>query len=196
MKLTFLTALLLALTLSLTATVKAAQPPLANTVVVIVRHAEKPDDGSGLTPAGQQRANAYVGYFRHFHIDSKLRVPDDLIATADTNHSQRPRLTLEPLSAALKLPIDDRFRTKEVDALAEELQTRPHGKTILICWHHEKIPALLQALGADPGALLPGGEWPDNVYNWVLVLRYDAHGHLIPGRAARINERLMPGDAS
>jgi len=41
--------------------------------ILIIRHAEKPADGSasGLTAEGEKRARAYAGYFRDFRVDSK-----------------------------------------------------------------------------------------------------------------------------
>ena len=57
----------------------------------------------------------------------------------------RPRLTLEPLSRALNVPLDCTFKDKDPETLARELESKPHGTNILICWHHEKIPDLLRA---------------------------------------------------
>jgi len=53
-----------------------------------------------------------------------------------------------------------------------------YGDSVLIAWRHKKFPALLKALNVDPTLLLPDGVWPDSVYDWVILLRYDAHGHL------------------
>ena len=172
-----------------------APPPLANAVILIIRHAEKPDQGAGLTVAGQQRASAYPSYFSRVLIDGHPVHLDHLIAAADTPHSQRPRLTLTPLSIALHLPLDEQIPDKEVGLLAETLHSHPRGQAILICWHHKEIPALLQALGADPSALLPGGKWPNSVFGWIIQLRYDRMGHLIPSSVKRINEHLMLDDA-
>ena len=33
-----------------------------SSVIVVIRHAEKPDTGDGLAPAGEARANAYVDF--------------------------------------------------------------------------------------------------------------------------------------
>jgi hypothetical protein len=71
---------------------------LADTTVLIIRHAEKPDSGTGLAPAGEARAQAYVGYFQHLRLNGVVFRPDTLIATADSKNSARERLTLEPLS--------------------------------------------------------------------------------------------------
>lgn len=194
----FLTAMLtslLALTLLLGVHAAPAKnpAPLANAVILIIRHAEKPNEGSGLTPTGQKRALAYVHYFQTYQVDGKPLRLDHLIVSADTPHSQRPRLTLLPLSQAANLPLDNQFADKDVAALAAMLQTRPRGKAILICWHHKEIPEILQALGAGP-AILPNDKWPDSVFNQVIQLRYDSNGHLSPGAIRLINEHLLPGD--
>jgi broad specificity phosphatase PhoE len=169
---------------------------LSNVVILIIRHAEKPETGMELTPAGVQRADAYTNYFRNLTVDAKPLKLDCLIATADSKNSHRPRLTLEPLGKTLGLPLDLRFKNKESEQLALELQTRPHGKQILICWHHDQIPVLIRALGADPAKLLPEGKWPDDVFSWVMQLRYDQDGRLLPGETKRFSQDLMPGDAA
>ena len=159
---------------------------LKNTTILIIRHAEKPASGRKLTPAGQQRAEAYAQYFKNLAVDSQPPRPDCLIAAADSNNSQRPRLTLEPLSKALGLPLNLTFNDKQNQELARELQSKPHGKVILICWRHGNIPPLVKALGADPDKLIPGGKWPDDEYGWLLQLSYDQEGRLIPIKTKRL----------
>jgi phosphohistidine phosphatase SixA len=160
---------------------------LKDATVLIIRHAEKPESGRELTAKGRQRAEAYAKYFRELKIDSKPVEPDYLVATADSASSERPRLTLEPLSKALGMKIDLRFKAKEDAQLAAELRAKPHGRNILICWHHGKIPDLARALGADPAKLLPDGRWPESEFGWILVLRYDGDGRLLPEQTRRIN---------
>lgn len=167
--------------------------PLADTRIVIIRHAEKPEDGSGLTPAGEARAKAYVGYFKSFKIAGKPFKIDHIFAATDSKKSIRPRLTVTPLAAALGLKLDQRFSDKDGDALADELKSKSNGKNILVCWRHGKIPALLTALGADKAKLIPGPKWPDNVYDWAIELTYNHQGKL--SSAVRVAEHLMPGDS-
>jgi hypothetical protein len=169
-------------------------PGLRDTTILIIRHAEKPDAGHELAPAGQERARAYVNYFKTFTLDGKPLTVDYLICAADSKGSHRPRLTIEPLSAATGLAIDQRFNDKEFQALANDLQSRPHGKHILICWHHGEIPQLVRALGTDPVQLVHNAEWPEHVFGWVIELRYDGNGQL--REAKQIDENLMPDNAA
>jgi len=152
---------------------------LKNATVLVIRHAEKPEAGRGLAPAGEQRAQAYVNYFQHFQASGEPVQLDTLIATADSDGSIRPRLTLEPLGKALGLPVDTRFKDKQVDDVVADLRSRhPHVHGVLVCWHHGQIPELLQAFGADVHNLLPKGEWPPETYDWVVVLHFDHNSQL------------------
>jgi hypothetical protein len=164
---------------------------LKDAVILVIRHAEKPGKGATLSPEGGQRAEAYVRYFEQYTVEGQPLGLDYLVATADSAGSERPRLTVEPLSKALGLKIDLRFKSKEYQELAADLRTHPRGKRILICWHHGKIPELVTALGADAGKLLPGGKLPDDEFGWVLELRFDHNGQLVPGETKRIEEGLI-----
>ncbi len=178
-----------ALAVSACAQQPAAPNYLANNTVLIVRHAEKPASGTGLTPAGEARARAYVRYFEPFR-ESGLNIPvDALFAGADSDNSVRPRLTLEPLSHASGLPLDTSIGTKDTDALVHRLQAQPHGAHPLIAWRHGQIPALLTSFGASTSDL-PGGKWPDDTYDWVIVLAFDSAGHLT--HQSLIKEKLVP----
>jgi hypothetical protein len=167
---------------------------LKNAVILVIRHAEKPDKGYGLSAAGEARANAYVKYFKNFKIDGQPLKLDCLFAAADSKESHRSRLTLEPTGKALGLAIDARFKNNNFQKLADEIRSNPHVKAILIVWHHGQIPSLLRALGADPRQAIPNGQWPDDVFGWLIQLRYDSDGHLI--EAKRINEHLLPDDSN
>jgi hypothetical protein len=168
--------------------------PMSDATVLIIRHAEKPEIGTGLSREGEARAQAYVRYFQNFRVKSEPLHLDYLVAADDSEHSQRSRLTLEPLARAIGLKPDLRFQAKRPQELMRELRATPHGKGILICWHHKEIPQLLESLGADPAQLLPGGEWPAQQFGWVLQLRYDHDAQVIPSKTKRIKQHLLPGD--
>ncbi|HXC98054.1 MAG TPA: flagellar basal body-associated protein FliL [Verrucomicrobiae bacterium] len=171
-------------------------PALKDAVILIIRHAEKTASGDELSPDGYKRANAYVNYFKNYQVDGKSLKIDYLYAAADSKNSKRVRLTVEPLSKATGLKLDNRFANKKFQGMVDELHATSHGHEILICWHHGQIANMLVALGVDPATLLPKAKWPDDVFNWVLELHYDDNGRLIPSQTKRINENLMPGDAA
>lgn len=151
---------------------------LVGSTVLIIRHAEKPASGSSLTPEGFARAQKYAQYFNPFQGSGEAVRLNALYAGADSADSMRPRLTLEPLSRSTGIALNTKFSTDDPEGLARSLQTETHGDHILIAWRHKKIPALLNALGADANQILPEGKWPDSVYDWVVVLHFDAAGHL------------------
>ena len=165
--------------------VALANPPdnvksdsLKNAVILVIRHAEKPDKGKDLRPAGKARAKSYADYFKNYKVDGQPLKLETLFAAADSKESHRPRQTLEPTAKSLGLKIDSRFDDMNYQKLADELRKKPHGKGILICWHHGEIPKLLKALGADTKQVMPKAGWPDDVFNWVIQLGYDSEGRL------------------
>jgi broad specificity phosphatase PhoE len=172
-----------------------AQEGPKNATVLIIRHAEDPGNGHGLSPRGEERAEAYKNYFQNFIVDSNRREPNDVLVAADSKQSHRPRLTVEPFAKAAKLPINSDFGNKQPADLAAELRANHQGKVILVCWHHGQIPALLRALGAAPETLLPNGKWPKTVYDWVIMASFDENGGLIPESTKRISEHLLQGDS-
>ncbi len=187
----------LGLTLIIPATMWSRdENPLANVVILIIRHAEKPESGDGLTAAGERRAAAYVRYFADYKIDERPLHLTALFAARDSKKSRRPRLTIEPLSKATHLPIDGRFSDKESGEIAKELKSHPHGNRIIISWRHGGIPALLNALGVNPKQYVPEGKWPDSVFDRVIELHFDRQGHFDQTHSKLIYEHLMPGDES
>jgi hypothetical protein len=172
-----------------------AQEGPKNALVLIIRHAENPANGHGLSPRGEERAEAYKNYFLNFTVDSKRREPDVIFVATDSKHSHRPRLTVEPFAKAAKLAIDNSFGNNQPADLAAELRANQQGKVILVCWHHGQIPDLLRALGVAPETLVPGGKWPRDVYDWVIMVSFDENGRVIPESTRRINEHLLQGDS-
>jgi len=188
--------LVIAVVFSFTLTLVAnAQDGPKDAVVLIIRHAEDADSGDGISPLGQERAEAYKNYFLNFTVDSKRREPAVIFAAKDSKKSHRPRLTMEPFAKAANLKIDTRFGNDQSADLAADLRANQQGKVILICWRHPYIPALLGALGATPETFLPNGKWPGAVFDWIILLSYDQNGHLIPSNSRRTNEHLLPGDS-
>jgi len=68
------------------------------------------------------------------------------------------------------LPIQTPFLSDHAEKLAAMiLDSKEYdGKTVLICWTHERIPELIEALGVHPAP----EKIPDDVYDRVFVLQY------------------------
>jgi hypothetical protein len=167
---------------------------LANTVLLIIRHAEKPESGVALAPKGEKRAAAYVQYFKRYRVDGRPVHLTHLIAASDSEGSYRPRLTLEPLAKSLHQSLDLRFSDKDPYPLVQELKTHNLGHEVLICWRHGEIPALLTALGVDSSPFVSEGRWPGSVYDRVIELHFNAEGKLSAKLSKLIKEHLLAGD--
>ena len=128
----------------------------ANAVFLLIRHAEKPESGTGLTPLGERHAQSYAHFFPSYHLGPRLLTIAALFAAADTPSSARPRLTLMPLASALKLPIETRYESKQFGELAGRLLSKEFdGRNAVICWKRGEILDLADALGARARDLRP-----------------------------------------
>lgn len=167
----------------------------------MIRHGEKPQSGTGLAIAGQERAQAYAIYFQNYVLNSSSIKLDYIFATADSPESHRPRLTVEPLAKAIGLDINDKHKDKDYPKVADDILQNPKydNSNILICWHHGEILDLAAALGADannlpPSSNWPSPSWPGDIFGWLLQLCYDKDGNIIPSQTICINEKLMYDD--
>ena len=188
---------------------------LKSSTILLVRHAEKPSSasgGPGLSSAGEQRAQAYVDYFKRFRASSvdgsKTKTVDIqwVFACADDpGTSYRPRLTVSPFAESALLPFSPCVRDKDYASLATELYAnKVYDRTdILICWHHGEIVELANALLTNNGTVRPPSlsaascwpsKWPSTVFGWLLQICFDGSGKPDPSWVRCLNEKLMPDD--
>lgn len=181
--------------------VTAQMPP--NLTVFLVRHAEKLDGGNELAPEGFARAQRYVQYFQNqVKYDGKPIRWNYLFASAESDKSDRPFLTIQPLSDAIGVKIDDEFKNKHFKDLAKELEKNRENKfnnsNVLVCWHHGEILDLASAIGANqvelPESAHWPAKWPKDAYGWLLKIYYEPDGTLDREHTDAINEHLMPDD--
>jgi phosphohistidine phosphatase SixA len=144
-----------------------AAPPR---LIILIRHAEKPDDKSDphLSPAGRLRAAMLADQIPQLY--PALSV---IVAAAQSDNSNRCFETVEPLAKKLRLEIVTRFKDKHPEELAAALLDGSYaGKTILVCWHHEEMRDVAQDLrvGDAPKAL------KDDVFDRLWEILYGADG--------------------
>jgi phosphohistidine phosphatase SixA len=150
--------------------------------ILLMRHAEKPDDprDPNLSDAGRARAEKLAVY-----VPTDLGKPDFLFASAPSKRSVRPIETITPLSNRIGVPIDSTIADQDYAVLARGLLADPkfEGKLVLICWHHGHIPDLAFALGAS--AVNIPNPWDPSVFN--LILKF-AHSDGSPPSVTQITE--------
>ncbi len=153
--------------------------------IILIRHAEKPDDPANphLSPAGVARASQLVSFITTDEAMNRFGPPVAIFATRTTRDGdgQRTQETVAPLARALKLPVQTPYHGKDFAALAKLILTSPaySGKTVLICWNHAEIPQLAAALGVAP---MPR-KWKKQVFDRVYVISYrDDRPRLTVGR--------------
>lgn len=156
-------------------------------IVMIIRHAEKPDDGvkdPNLSKHGFERAEALATV-----IPAHFPRPDFLIATKRSKSSNRPVKTITPLAGALHEKIESKFKDDAFGELAHTLLSDPKysGRVVLIAWHHGKIPELAKALGAKDTP----DKWKSTVFDRVWEIDYQN------GTATwkDLPENALPGDS-
>ncbi|WP_341312220.1 histidine phosphatase family protein [Paraburkholderia sp. IMGN_8] len=147
---------------------------LATRHILVMRHAEKPDDAGdpNLSPAGYARAKQLATY-----IPDTFGKPDVIIAAANSAESLRPDETATPLAQQCGLDVqmpypDDQF----VDA-AQLMLTGTGYKNqplIVCCWHHGKLPKPMHALGCEKGSY--PDPWDETVFNLILKVGIRADG--------------------
>jgi len=165
--------------------------------VIIIRHAEKYEDRRQihLTPKGRTRALALVELFQSDPRVLEFGRPAAVIAQSPSakKASRRCLETVEPLAAALRLPVISQFTYGQAGELVHWLkdQRQYDGKAVLICMQHMEIDELAQALGV---ADLRPRIWPHETYDRLYILTYDPKdGRLLSFR--NLPQRLLFGDS-
>ncbi len=178
--------------------------PAIGTVIMIIRHGEKPDDSSplpgvsvtgveddsSLTQIGWNRANALVNIFDPAQgpIRPGLARPAAIFAAGanEDGEGKRTRETIGPLAHKLGIQMDISYGKGDEESLIAAATSRP-GPT-LICWQHGEIPAIAAALGSVTPT--PPSEWPDERFDVVWTFTKTASGWDF----AQVPEMALPTD--
>lgn len=165
--------------------------PAIGTVIMVIRHGEKPDedvsplpgisvtgveDDRSLTKVGWDRANALVNIFDPAQgpLRAGLARPAAIFAAGanEDGEGKRTRETVGPLAHKLGLQMNIQYGKGDEQSLIAAATSQP-GPT-LICWQHGEIPAIAEALGSVTPA--PPQEWPDDRFDVVWTFTRTASG--------------------
>lgn len=151
----------------------------AETIVLLVRHAEKLDNGANpdLSPAGLERSEDLADLAERFGVNAVYAT--EFCRTAQTALGVAHRLRIpmavqpggggiehcDPLVDVPVLFLDSELATPE--ALATAVRDEQHGRVVLVVGHSNTVPAILHALG---GATFPEVTIGDDEYGRLFVV--------------------------
>jgi broad specificity phosphatase PhoE len=159
--------------------------------VLLIRHAEKPDDGgSDLSARGWQRAEVLPKLFSRAAF-TQFGLPVALYAMKPTDDGKSIRAvqTLKYVAQSLDLPIDQDYDKEEVQPLVDEIMSDDayEHKTVLICWEHKILEDIARAFG-----IANAPTWPDEQFDRVWVINFADDGST---SFKDLPENLLPGDS-
>lgn len=172
-----------------------SQPSFASPAeVILIRHGEKPAQGAHLNERGRQRAKALVSFFTTRSEVLRFGTPVAIYAMnpgVDSDDSDRPIETVQPLAEALGLPVLHPLTRMEIEPLVQEIKSNPsyNGKMVLICWEHKMIPAIANLFGADDAP----HKWHGGTFDRAWVIDLDPQGQEV--RFQDFPEQLLAGDS-
>ena len=161
--------------------------------VIIIRHAEKPAEGSELSLSGREQAAALVPYFLETPEVLEFKTPVAIFAQDPKKETSSLRSieTVGPLADALHLKIDKDYLRDDYAKMVEEIKHRKEydGRTVLICWEHKVIPEIAKAFGVEDAPT----KWPGAVFDqtWVITLKENKAPVL-----KVFHQKLMYGDSA
>jgi broad specificity phosphatase PhoE len=186
----------------------ATRPPTpdrvaAPTVVMVIRHGEKPEDDStpgfdangtqdesSLTTVGWDRAHRLADLFDPTQgaVRSGLARPKAIYAAGanEEGEGQRTRETVKPLADRLGIPVNISYGKGDIESLVQHVLTQP-GPT-LISWQHSDIPSIAEAFPSVTPT--PPSEWPDDRFDVVWTFTKTANGW----HFAQLPELVLPQD--
>ncbi len=165
--------------LGLAAIVSAMPLAAAETIVLVVRHAEKLDDGANpdLSPPGLERAETLADLAERFGVNALYTTEFCRTAQTALAAAQRLRLPLavqsggggiERCTPPIEVPV--LFLDPElsaVEALASAVREEHRGRVVLMVGHSNTVPAILRALG---GPELPEVAIGDGEYDRLFIV--------------------------
>jgi broad specificity phosphatase PhoE len=108
------------------------------TTVILTRHAEKataPENDPALTAAGKERADLLVSMLEKSGVNGIY-----------SSQYARTRLTAEPLSRRLGIPVET-VDAGATNKLVQAILSKHSGGTVLVVCHSNTLPEIVKALG-------------------------------------------------
>src|SRR5215469_13688497 len=162
--------------------VAAASRDRSVETLVLVRHAEKPEQGLGLlTCKGINRALLLPDFFAaNFERPDHIFAPDPAVKVTEIHGDGqrydyvRPLLTIGPTAVRFRVPINTQLPYNDSGLLADTLlDGQYHNDTIYVAWEHSNLLAFAEIVLTRFHNPTPVPPWPDSDYDTFYVFRID-----------------------
>lgn len=165
-------------------------PAPSGDVVMIIRHGEKPPSKSDhtLNAAGFERARRLVGFFTH--PKPGILTPTAIWASKGLSASMRPLQTVQPLAAALGLPINTRYDFEVAEPTVGKALTALHGVTLASA-EHTAIPGVSKQFKLAKNSPKVPKAWPSSRFDLVWTFTRQPDNTWL---FAQVPEALMSKD--
>jgi len=140
--------------------------------IILLRHAEKPNEGIILSEQGYRRAKLLPLFFKQHPLLSTFGPPVAIFAAAPKKPglSIRSIQTMIPLANVFNLNINENFTKNDIHQLVGTIFSTPayHGKMIIICWDRSGIPVIAKLLGVNSSPLM----WSKETFDRCWIINY------------------------
>lgn len=139
--------------------------------IIIIRHAEDPEDGPGLSTRGLERAMALAPFFQGEDYGLTKANVGAVYAAKISKKSMRSYQTCLPTARALEKEMITNYTSEDLKNIASEILNKSayNNKIILICWKHEDIYELTKAFGVTTAP----SKWPGSKYDRVYLISFE-----------------------
>jgi hypothetical protein len=133
--------------------------------VVIIRHAEKPENGDNLSCQGLNRSLQLPQLLKSkFGVPTLIFVP--AMNTGKNTSTARMYQTIVPFAVKFNLNINSKYGVDDTKDLAREILKRTG--TVLVVWEHNHIDNIAKALGIQNVS-----KWPDNDFDSIWIIDFE-----------------------
>jgi hypothetical protein len=132
--------------------------------VILIRHAEKPDDGDNLSCSGFNRSLKLPAV-----IKSKFGIPDYIYVpepgTGKQTKNCRMFQTIVPLVVKYNLTVNTNYSVDESDKVVQSI--KKNKGTVLVVWEHKELATIAALLGVKSNNLQWGPDDYDSI--WIIT---------------------------
>jgi hypothetical protein len=136
--------------------------------IVLIRHGEKPKEGSGLNCQGINRAQALPAVlYAKIGLPGLIYVPS--LAEGDSTKHSRMSQTITPFVEKYHLQLNRNYKVNDIRGAAKNI-LKQKG-TVLVVWEHKGLVDLAEQLGVEEKL-----HWNDDDFDTIWIITFSKKG--------------------